>query len=1035
MSGILSRAEASPLSWNALTDEQREAVRGIARLFGDLSERSWTRPASHGAFDRFLPRIDPERRNHVALIAGERGIGKTAVLLTLLQMWSERERGESSDARKEIPDDVFRGRVVPVGLVDLQPLPEGTNLLVHLAGQLSRLVDAMQDGYRATGAHDGWNPMKSEEPLSRKRWRAFVQAAAAGWEGRLDARRGMLDPEAFALEFEEVERHRLDVPERFRELCDALAEEYPKVFRQQRGTPFFVISVDDADMNPKRVLELLDLVRTLWHPRVGFVITGNKSLFLDVLKKQLGFENNSNDKLPEAIFNKAMPIYQRYGLNELSLAARRQIVGKTLASIPVFDHPLKPQNLLDYLEVNRLASAILPENMRELRDFEIRLVRHGFDYKSLRTWHFRGGRYYETAARATARLEGPDVSDIEVAVEVLPEDEYAHRLHMGLSYQMILFDAQDVDRVERFGVALARTVADGLHINWPFPRWRTWLEYCAVLSLIRYAFGIEVADEVEVEDLAYWRRYGRCTKPTTRDRAFRTFIDVTLRYVDFRHQRMQKAQGRLSTALETLARQINPEPPSWEVLLRNLDELADNPNALREEREWATVHVTLFAAPEHGLSPDIANRVLERLKQRHMRDWSDVRTRLRELRLEAARKLKDRYEERDEKKPEPSVVIERIDARSTMYAWVSEISRIEPPKDDLMRLLSEFPNYHVVRQPATAASYFDLERWGVFSRHTSESLRNQWLDRIGALPRGGISAPLAALALWNEAIKSGVIKRFEKLNSAPTPEELRKRFELLGADPWGFTGQEELLTWKEMRFHRATFAWHTDTELSGTLEGVLFEVLWDVTMDAADEKWAGKGTIEWWQPIGTRVRGSSREYPWPVPAFSAWYDYRLFAESYNEQIRRIRMALESLPPDHDVGLYFADYYVRALADLDDNRKIHAEWSSTIKWQKWNDIWKQGQKSTSGARHRAFVQWCQRIPLLAAPESGLSADCARLILEALPVSAEQKDALRKIRRERVRHAGIYDEEEIRKELARIDTENDQHPWVVAFGAES
>lgn len=1034
MSGILSRAEASPLSWNALTDEQREAVKGIASLFGDLSERSWTRPASHGAFDRFLPRIDLERRNHVALIAGERGIGKTAVLLTLLQMWSERERGEPSEARKEIPDDVFRGRVVPVGLVDLQPLPEGTNLLVHLAGQLSRLVDAMQDGYRATGAHDGWNPMKSEEPLSRKRWRAFVQAAAAGWEGRLDARRGVLDPEAFALEFEEVERHRLDVPERFRELCDALADEYPKVFRQQRGTPFFVISVDDADMNPKRVLELLDLVRTLWHPRVGFVITGNGALFLDVLKKQLGFENNSNDKLPEAIFNKAMPIYQRYGLSELSLAARRQIVGNTLASIPVFDHPLKPQNLLDYLEVNRLASAILPENMRELRDFEIRLARHGFDYKSLRGWHVRGRRY-EATALATARLEGPDVSDIEVAVEVLPDDDYVHRLHMGMSYQMILLDTQAVDHREKFQIALARTVAEGLHFNWPFPRWRTWLEYCALLSLIRHIFGIEVDDEVEAEEIVYWRRYGRCTKPTTRDRAFRTFIDATLQYVDFRRQRIQKSQGSLSAALAALAQQSNPEVPGWEVLLRKLDDLADDPNALREEREWATLYITLFAAPEHELSSDVANRILERLKQRHVRDWNDVRTRLRELRLEAARQLREQFGTREEKKPDPSAVLERIDARSTMYAWVSEVSQIEPPKDDLMRLLGEFPNHCVVHQPATAASYFDLERWGIFSRNTSDSLRNRWLDRIGALPKGGISAPLAALALWNEAIKLGAIKRFEALKSAPTPEEMRKRFALLGADPWGFTGQEELLTWKEIRLHRASFAWHVDTELNGTLEGVLFELLWDVTMDAADEKWVGKGPLEWWQPIATRIRGSSREYPWPVPAFPACYDYRLFAESYNEQIRRIRTALESLPLDHDVGAYFADYYVRALADLDADRKIHAEWSTTIKWSKWNEIWKQGQKSTNGARYRTFIQWCQSIPLLAAPESGLSADCARLILEALPVSAEQKDALRKIRRERVRHVGIHDEEEIRKELARIDAENDQHPWVSAFGAES
>ena len=43
--------------------------------------------------------------------------------------------------------------------------------------------------------------------------------------------------------------------------------------------PRLVVPIDDADMQPRRTVELLDLLRTLWHPQVVFLLAGHEDLF------------------------------------------------------------------------------------------------------------------------------------------------------------------------------------------------------------------------------------------------------------------------------------------------------------------------------------------------------------------------------------------------------------------------------------------------------------------------------------------------------------------------------------------------------------------------------------------------------------------------------------------------------------------------------------------------------------------------------------------------------------------------------------
>jgi hypothetical protein len=280
------RPEARPLRWSEMTKEQRDATRRVGTFIRKLAEAAFTPRSAPHDVNGFLPPIDVTRRNNVFLLDGGRGSGKTALLVTHLDVWSWGVRNKPNTHPGGVPEPGIQealeplGQVVPVGLLDLQPLPSGANLLVYIATRFKRVVEAIQIATGSAHASAPWHTSDPESAKSARQWRIFSNAAAAGWEASLEARRAFSDPAAFAVEFEESEDQRLEVIPQFRRLIDALVADYSQV-RQlpENALPLFVLGIDDADMNVKRSSEVLDIIRALWHPRIAFLLTGDSELF------------------------------------------------------------------------------------------------------------------------------------------------------------------------------------------------------------------------------------------------------------------------------------------------------------------------------------------------------------------------------------------------------------------------------------------------------------------------------------------------------------------------------------------------------------------------------------------------------------------------------------------------------------------------------------------------------------------------------------------------------------------------------------
>lgn len=376
------RREASVFQHGDLTEEQQEAAHRVQRLLdGMLAEqaRDDTKPEHPSARHlSFLPVIDKRRTSHVALIEGARGSGKTSLLLSLIDQWNDALRAERAESR-----------LIPVMHLDLHPLPAGTSLLVYITNQLGRVVDALEEQTAPRCERAAWQLGHSDDRESRRCWRKLQRCAVLGWDSNIRQLKAQLDTDAYLIEQEQAVREQRVFEGCWRAFLSALSKEFATVHsRDSSGRVLFVISVDDADMNPQRTVELLDLLRMLWHPQLAFVLTGDSKLFLRTLQthlagvllepvqgKRLSEQDDVEDwaaRLAREIYDKVIPPAQRFELPPLDPSARLQnrrapLLGE-LSKVEV--SPIKRPliSLASYFLTHPQFLEALPDRLRGLLD-------------------------------------------------------------------------------------------------------------------------------------------------------------------------------------------------------------------------------------------------------------------------------------------------------------------------------------------------------------------------------------------------------------------------------------------------------------------------------------------------------------------------------------------------------------------------------------------------------------------------------------------------------------------------------------------
>lgn len=278
--------DTRPVELELLVAQQQEVVADLTEWVADFveaskevapKESSKAKGRKEHEELRRWPRLADDRLINVAGISGERGTGKTTVMLSALKLWRDAVRGSSNRGGREEEDPRQRarrlaedlaGELFILDILDFDPLPRDLPIL-------SWVVQAFQPLVEELGAEDGAELAQA--------WQGLFRTVTLGWDAgafggeRQDLVGGVLDRESQVGEWHGLR-------ETWGRFLDVL-------FRKIRGRGLtdinepqvIVVPVDDLDLQVERLRECLHCFRLLTHPRVLFVATLHREHLVDVL--------------------------------------------------------------------------------------------------------------------------------------------------------------------------------------------------------------------------------------------------------------------------------------------------------------------------------------------------------------------------------------------------------------------------------------------------------------------------------------------------------------------------------------------------------------------------------------------------------------------------------------------------------------------------------------------------------------------------------------------------------------------------------
>jgi hypothetical protein len=420
------RIEANSIDPILLSESQlvafKQIVASIYEVVTDLKDQKPQEERTRTS------RIDDDRKSRTMMISGDRGTGKTTLMLTLQHLLTE----DNSDGDDRILGEIcnkqintIRNRVIWLDPLDMEHSSEETNLFVSI---LARVDEALKPCFRdpTNEIYPYFNsvgqvPGKDDVLMELRRLQ--VDASLA-WEGNLVARAPSLDADAYATEVMRAEQARMGLNKRFRKLLDDIATKLR--WEPNIKSPIFILAVDDFDLNPSRCLDILKLLRSLNVPRLFTLVLGDEDVAEEVFRLKIqgqmsrianvtidahngassSFIGRIKHISPQAV-RKLVPPHQRLKLRhntiEESLRVRPKnsssTLGKILKSLHLDDTRRKTRNKTQDQSLYHFLVNSVPSFMTspELDDkASVNLQRQGFRYL--------GGRILETSLREIVDL-------------------------------------------------------------------------------------------------------------------------------------------------------------------------------------------------------------------------------------------------------------------------------------------------------------------------------------------------------------------------------------------------------------------------------------------------------------------------------------------------------------------------------------------------------------------------------------------------------------------------------------------------------
>ena len=397
-------SDSQPIKFDNLLEHEKEI---IDRANGLLESMQKGGKGSQASSQDPWATVDADRRHRVLMINGPRGSGKTSLMLTLLAGW----RAAADGAWKTIPDleprkeakQMFSrmGRVVrSLKPLDFDPLPPDLPLYGWIVQAFHPLIDWLMREGQNTVFDDsertrGGLPWSDDTKSLRDQWQDLYQTAIVAWGS--DKLRASFQKDIYDFVLAQGNQHKNwhQLQERWQRFLDDLFE---NLDRRQDIFPkggLLVLPIDDADLQIERDRELILAIRLLYHPRLAYLITGDRknlqeNLTLEFCGRMMRLAKSGDEKqkdeiversrtLASALVSKVLPTSHILEMPGLSI--RQTLEWDTVSGKPLSNIKLKSdRSFREFLEERHIVSRALDVDgllFRKLQQFQDQYVESG----------------------------------------------------------------------------------------------------------------------------------------------------------------------------------------------------------------------------------------------------------------------------------------------------------------------------------------------------------------------------------------------------------------------------------------------------------------------------------------------------------------------------------------------------------------------------------------------------------------------------------------------------------------------------------
>lgn len=267
------RLEAHAMKLNRMLGPVQKATRDLLdRIHGALTSAFPEESMAPNAFSEESKAHQKEPATSAAncfLVTGERGTGKTTVLLSAQKLVQSSQDEDSA----KIPEDIRRWvkeiaeRAEWLDVLDVEPLPPKTNLLTVL---LVRIRNAIAP--RAEGRHGESRASIFEERAdsAHERLNKLIQDAALIWEDiHESSTRDRIERQVAAAET--FSRFKHDFDKTFARIADERAKEKGEEKRKA-----FVLPIDNIDRSPEHLHSIFKLAQMVSSKHLWLVLAGDR---------------------------------------------------------------------------------------------------------------------------------------------------------------------------------------------------------------------------------------------------------------------------------------------------------------------------------------------------------------------------------------------------------------------------------------------------------------------------------------------------------------------------------------------------------------------------------------------------------------------------------------------------------------------------------------------------------------------------------------------------------------------------------------